>query len=551
MSHSPKDWFSYIESPIVLDNPDDENWHDQADVLVVGFGGAGATAAIKARDDGASVIAFDRYDGGGASQQSGGIVYLGGSTPTQQAAGVEDDTEEMFKYLKLETQGVIKDETLKRFCDNSADMHQWLNQQGVQFDASLCPMKTSYPSDKYYLYYSGNEPVAEYAEVAKPAQRGHRSYGKGMSGPAFYNPLKRSALEKGVRLLSQSRVSRLLQNSAGEVIGVEVFHIPSSNPMAAKHSKLVERSNKLRLVAPLLDRVRKQIQAIEKEHAEKMWVRANKGVILSAGGFVFNRKMVKHYAPKFHKAMPLGTKNCDGSGIHLGMSVDGDIDRMHQVSAWRFINPPMAWAQGMVVNDDGLRYCNEQVYGAKLGFHMVEENGGRATIILNGELYKKALREALPWKIWSFQAFPAYLSMFFNTKRGKTIEDLAANCKIPKENLLQTLNSYNEAAKGQKEDDFRKSKDFMFDMSKGPYYAMDVSVDSTLFPCPSITLGGLKVNEETGQVLNKDGESIVGLYAAGRNAIGVASNFYMSGLSLADCVFSGLRAGTHSAARNK
>ena len=76
-----------------------------------------------------------------------------------------------------------------------------------------------------------------------------------------------------------------------------------------------------------------------------------------------------------------------------------------------------------------------------------------------------------------------------------------------------------------------------------PYYALDVSVDSKLFPCPSITLGGLQVDESTGQVLDERGDGIEGLYAAGRSAVGVASNLYVSGLSIADCVFSGRRAG--------
>ena len=63
----------------------------------------------------------------------------------------------------------------------------------------------------------------------------------------------------------------------------------------------------------------------------------------------------------------------------------------------------------------------------------------------------------------------------------------------------------------------------------------------------SITLGGLQVHEETGQVKNRDGHNIDGLYAAGRSAVGIASSRYMSGLSLADCVFSGRRAAQHAA----
>jgi 3-oxo-5alpha-steroid 4-dehydrogenase len=63
-----------------------------------------------------------------------------------------------------------------------------------------------------------------------------------------------------------------------------------------------------------------------------------------------------------------------------------------------------------------------------------------------------------------------------------------------------------------------------------------------------MTLGGLVVNEQTGQVMRKDGSSIEGLYAAGRNAIGICSNgYFASGTSIADCVFAGRRAARHVA----
>jgi 3-oxo-5alpha-steroid 4-dehydrogenase len=61
-----------------------------------------------------------------------------------------------------------------------------------------------------------------------------------------------------------------------------------------------------------------------------------------------------------------------------------------------------------------------------------------------------------------------------------------------------------------------------------------------------LTLGGLVVAEDTGQVRRADGTTVAGLYAAGRSAVGLCSRSYVSGLSLADCVFSGRRAGRHA-----
>ena len=72
---------------------------------------------------------------------------------------------------------------------------------------------------------------------------------------------------------------------------------------------------------------------------------------------------------------------------------------------------------------------------------------------------------------------------------------------------------------------------------------MDISINSTMAPLPCLTLGGLVVNEETGEVLDQANNEIPGLYAAGRTAVGICSNIYVSGLSVADCIFSGRRIG--------
>ncbi|MCP6330388.1 FAD-dependent oxidoreductase, partial [Klebsiella pneumoniae] len=74
-------------------------WDDEADLLVVGFGGAGVCAALEARGQGVSVLALDRFAGGGATARSGGVVYAGGGTPQQAEAGIEDSPEAMFDYL--------------------------------------------------------------------------------------------------------------------------------------------------------------------------------------------------------------------------------------------------------------------------------------------------------------------------------------------------------------------------------------------------------------------------------------------------------------------
>ncbi len=92
-----------------------------------------------------------------------------------------------------------------------------------------------------------------------------------------------------------------------------------------------------------------------------------------------------------------------------------------------------------------------------------------------------------------------------------------------------------------------KSAELLQPLSTPPFYAIDCSLDSAIFPAPCMTLGGLRVEGATGRVLRTDGSAIEGLYAAGRNAVGVSSRSYMSGLSIADCFFSGRNAGRHAA----
>ena len=102
--------------------------HDTADVLVVGFGGAGACAALEAREHGADVLVIDRFDGGGATAISGGVVYAG-QTTIQSRAGVTDSVDAMEAYLRAEVGDVVSAETLREFCDQSGPNIAWLAAQ--------------------------------------------------------------------------------------------------------------------------------------------------------------------------------------------------------------------------------------------------------------------------------------------------------------------------------------------------------------------------------------------------------------------------------------
>ncbi|MDQ4084290.1 MAG: FAD-dependent oxidoreductase, partial [Actinomycetota bacterium] len=168
-----------------------------ADVVVVGFGAAGACAAIEAADAGARVVVLDRFEGGGATALSGGVVYAGGGTSVQREAGVQDTPEAMLAYLQREVGDAVHPDTLRAFCDGSREMIAWLQQQGVPFEGSLAPHKTSYPGNDHYLYYSGSEIAGAFRDVAAPAPRGHRTKAPGASGKQLFKALGAAARRRG------------------------------------------------------------------------------------------------------------------------------------------------------------------------------------------------------------------------------------------------------------------------------------------------------------------------------------------------------------------
>lgn len=531
-----------IDAALRVVNADALGWARSCDVLVVGFGAAGAATAITARAGGAEVLITERFDGGGATARSGGVVYVGGGTPYQTEAGYQDTPEEMFRYLRQEVGEAVTEPTLRRFCDESRDLLTWLESVGARYESCAKPPKTSYPRDGIYLYYSGNEGVPAYAQHARPAPRGHRTKGSWMSGQALFEALRGHTETLGIPVLQQSAVRRLIVDNDGNVLGAEAWQLEPGSAAAQQHRKLMLRAEKFHNFAPAYaDRLRVQARALEQTHARPQAIRARRGVVLTTGGFVFNREMMQQHAPRFFDNMRLGTTGCDGSGIRLGLSVGAGLDRMHKASAWRFINPPTVWPKGIVVNRQGQRFCNEQVYGAKLGVALCEDHEGRAWLILDQAQRAAAIREALFGKLWFFQSVPALL-MMLTAPRGRSIPALARHLDMPADALQATVDDYNRRIQAGTTDALGKSDDMRLPLLTAPFYALDLSAKSKS-PLPTITLGGLKVDENTSAVLDQSGRPIAGLYAAGRCAVGIASNGYVSGLSLADCLWSGRRAG--------
>ena len=498
-----------------------------ADVVVIGFGAAGACAALEAAAAGASVLIIERFTGGGATELSGGVVYAGGGTPQQAEAGVTDTPGCMFDYLAAEVGDAVTPATLKAFCEQSAEMIAWLSGHGVPFAGSLCPDKTSYPSNRHYLYYSGSEHA--FADLARPAPRGHRAVGRGTSGKVLYRALAAAVARAGVTVVPQTTARGLVTDWSGRISAVDCLTLGAA-PYRARlaHRALHRVSKKPFLYLPRLGRVlHRRVEQLERRHGRPARVQAGRGVVLAAGGFGANRPMMREHAPAYRGGLALATPGDDGSAIRLGVEAGGATRFLDRVSVWRFLSPPPALLRGVLVDQAGHRFTDESRYGAAIGEAMVRQCGGRAWLLADRGVIAQAWRELRRPMLWFQRAQAVYLLTAARVS-GRSAQEIAARAGVDPSGLAVTL-----AAAG-------------FD--RPPYSLIDVSIrPRPAYPAPMLTLGGLVVDEETGQVLREDRSVVGGLFAAGRSAVGLCSNSYISGLSLADCVYSGRRAGSHAA----
>src|SRR5579862_2712004 len=187
-------------APLTVSSVAEVKWDHQADVVVVGFGAAGTVTSLQARELGASVIALDRFAGGGSVAYSGGVMYSGGGTKYQIEAGFNDTSEEMYKYLSAEGSAVSAT-TLRRFCEGSKADFEWTERHGVPRGGNAFLDKVAFPPDPHWLYYSGNEKEPAFATIARPAPRGHRVATPGPGGHLHYARLQSAALAQGVTLI--------------------------------------------------------------------------------------------------------------------------------------------------------------------------------------------------------------------------------------------------------------------------------------------------------------------------------------------------------------
>lgn len=485
-----------------------QTWDYEADVVVVGYGGSGATAAIEAHDAGSAVLILEKeHIAGGTTAMSGGII-VGAGTSIQRTHHISDSPEEMFKYFRATGRGQENPDIMKVLCYNSASNIEWLISLGMEFTN---------------LYISGSEAYPEYAAITPAKPRGHTA----SSGAIFFRVLKNGCDERGIKALYETSLRKLMTDPQGEVQGVEA-----------------EREGKI------------------------LCVKARKAVVLACGGYAYNREMLKQYSfDKGYRATYTGSTSHTGDGIRAGQMLGADLACMRQIGAipavqrpgqriarltTRIPFNPKGDLSIIAVNKKGKRFTNEAGYNNYVAYDMLLP-GNLPNYLIFDEKVRTAGSEKLPnytaideqvriarppsWPPWSGNNNSDIEDG--TTKKAETIRELAVKIGVDPNGLEETMNHYNANAAQGLDPEFGKTTD-LAPIQSPPFYAFERIVGM------HSTMGGLKINTAA-QVINVNGEVIPRLYAAGETTGGtIGLNYPASGTAIQNAICFGRIAGKNA-----
>ena len=468
------------------------HWHESADVIVVGCGAAGLSAAISAREAGASVLALERGSGlNGTTTLAGGMLYLGGGTRVQKANGFEDSTEAMFNYLLANTPDPDY-QKIRLYCEESVAHFDWLVAHDVPFSDGYYARKHHTPPSSNCLSWSGNEKAWPIAEAAEAFPRGHKVEHESEGGALLIERLAANADKQGIAFVYDANVTNLIVASNGDIIGVRytVF-------------------------------------------GEPRFAQASGGVILAAGSFAMNKAMVAEHCPELAQRgiMRQGNPNDDGAGIRMGIAAGGHAIHMEKAFITAPFYPPESLIKGIMVNKHGKRFINEDCYHARTMDAAVKQPGGVVYLICDNQTFGRP-------ELGMQQLIDAW----------ETIEEMERDLQLPAGSLTNTIENYNRCAVSGEDTQFHKSSEWMTPIIEPPFAALQCSLREAVYI--GFALGGLDVSIDA-ELLSADGEALGGIYAVGACASNIAQDGkgYSSGTCIGEATLFGRRAGEHAASR--
>lgn len=536
-------------------------------LLVIGSGAAGLTAAITAHEFGASVAVYEKSElVGGTSAWSGGQIWI----PNHQhptAAGKQDSREEALTYFDSLSNDLISREMAETFVDTGPEMVNFLEQRTpVEF---YCVR--DFPD--YHPELPGGKPEGgrtlecppySYKELGEWASKvqispyfpdRHISVGESPIGKAIPTvvpeDVKAFRRENDVRGLGHALVGRLLKGCLDRDIQLHTEH---------------------RAVELLVEDGSVVGVAFETPNGRRV-VRA-KNVLLASGGFEWNRDLVRTFlrGPMTH---PVSVPSNTGDGLIMAMRIGAKLGNMREAWWMPVVEVPTTTVStgqqlfmgertlpgSIMVNKAGRRFVNEasnyNAFGA--AFHVQNTALSNYANLPCWMIFTQSYYEK-----WGFMAHVSTDAEKYPPEwihRGNTLEELAGKLKIDSLSLAKTVREYNENARQGIDEHFHRGESAndcwwgdpnlkgqraatLAPLGDGPYYAIEVKSGAIG------TKGGPQTNIDA-QVLNIDGQVIPGLYAAGNVMASILGMTYGgAGGTLGPAMVFAYRAGRHLASRS-
>lgn len=449
-------------------------WEDTADVVVVGYGGAGATAAVFAARAGAKVIVLEaQARGGGSSAINDGAFTVGGGTRIQRLNGFNETPEDFYEYLKAAALPRAPDELVRAFANTARDLFDFVESLGVEFKEGYVPGYHMQPPDpeKIGLLMITGENAPEVTAVTPPVPHNHLIYGR---APAYWAKISAAVEAAGVKVLLNTQATRLIVDDSGRVIGVGVGQADGS---------------------------------------EKC-IRATKGVLLSTGGYGANKDMVAQYTPYALGTIQVTNPMDLGTGIRLGQAAGADVLGLSTCAVELLLSyrkGTEGMVKGIAVNQAGRRFVAETADGSHFGRLVYERIYPQVHVILDQKI---------------MDTIPAEAQSAMAVSRGATIEELARNIHVDPFCLKETLATYNQHARNGTDAEFHKDPGQLQELKTSPFHAVSLSASDVF----TVTCGGLRINAKA-QVLSTAGKVMPGLYAAGMTAAMLCGEYYRGGTS--------------------
>ena len=483
-----------------------------ADIVIVGAGGAGMTAAITAAEEGKSVVILESQSmvGGNSVRATGGMNA--GKTVYQdenefgEAAGVEKTlktaaekyadnetitalaktvSEQWAEYqanptgyfdsvelMELDTmvggKGINDPELVETLCSNSADAIDWLDEHGIT------------------LHNVASFGGASVKRIHRPVD----ADGKTISVGSYMIPLLQENCEKaGVQILLNTTANEILTDANGAAVGVKATGASG----------------------------------------ETVTVNA-KAVVLTTGGFGANLDMVTEYKPELKGFMTTNAAGAQGQGIEMATAIGAGTVDMDQIQ----IHPTVE-ANTAALITEGLRGDGAVLINAE-GKRFIDEVGTRdvvsaAEIAQTGSYSWLVVDQAM---VDASSVIQGYIKKGY-TVTGETYEELGKAMGVDEAAFAETMNTWNGYVDAKNDPDFGRTS-FANKLDTAPYYAIKVTAGV------HHTMGGLTINTNT-EVLKEDGSVIPGLFAAGEVTGGVHGANRLGGNAVADFVVFGRIAG--------